>query len=69
MKQSEWISVEDRLPRKNESVGYTFDGKKIRQDVYYPGYNGSWESEDDMGYCIDEKNITHWIPFPEAPKE
>lgn len=63
----EWISVNDRLPNFGERVGYTYDGKYIRIDVYYPGFNRSWESENSLGYSIDEKNITHWMPFPKKP--
>jgi hypothetical protein len=63
----EWIDVKERLPTKGESVGYTWDGKRIRHDVTYPGYNGSWESENSMGWYIDEKNVTYWMPLPEPP--
>jgi Protein of unknown function (DUF551) len=64
----EWISVKDRLPNKNESIGYVFDGKEIRHNVYYHGFNGSWESENSLGYYVDE-NITHWMPLPNIPTE
>lgn len=63
----EWISVKDRLPNPGERIGYTFDGSQIRHDVYYPGYNGSWESENSLGYFINENNITHWMPLPAKP--
>ncbi len=65
----EWINVKDRIPGHRERVGYTFDGKSIRTNVYYPGYNGFWESENSLGYYVDEKNITHWMPLPQPPKE
>lgn len=63
----QWISVKDRLPNKGESVGYVFDGKNIRHDVCFPGFNGEWESENSMGWYVTEKNITHWIPYPDIP--
>lgn len=44
-KNMEWISVKDRLPDKGESVGYVFDGKNIRYDVYAHGFNGGWETD------------------------
>ena len=65
----EWIKCSERLPGKNESVGYTFDGKDIRNDVYYPGFNGNWESENSIGFYVNEDNITHWMPLPPVPKE
>lgn len=63
----EWIKVEDRLPKYGELVGYTFDGKNIRRDVYYPGFNKSWESVNSEGFYVSENNITHWIPIPGVP--
>ncbi len=63
----EWISVKDRLPEKGQSVGYTFDGKSIRHDVVYPGYNGAWESENSIGWYLNETSITHWMPIPNPP--
>ena len=62
-----WISVKDRTPKLGEGVGYTYDGKYIRRDIYYSGYNGSWESENSLGYYITE-NVTHWAELPEPPK-
>jgi len=64
----EWIKCSERLPKKGESVGYTFDGKNIRHDVGYPGFNGAWESENSAGWYVTEKNITHWMPLPEPPR-
>lgn len=31
----------------------------------YPNY-GAWM---DIGYVMDEEDITHWMPLPEKPKE
>jgi hypothetical protein len=64
----EWISVKDKLPRKNERVGYVFDGKEIRYNVYYNRFNGIWESENIFGYYVNE-NITHWMRLPNIPTE
>lgn len=64
-----WIKCTDRLPKNGESVGYTFDGKNIRHDISYPGFNGSWESENSLGYYISEKNVTHWMPLPAPPHD
>lgn len=62
-----WISVKERLPSEDEVVGYVFDGKDIRTDVFYPGYNNSWESCNSLDFYVDEKNITHWMPLPKKP--
>lgn len=67
---SEWISVKDRLPSKNESVAFTWDGQEIRTDVSYPGFNGTWECENSIGwYYAPERKITHWMPKPKKPNE
>ena len=70
---SEWISVKDRLPKKNNPrkqylVRYLFD-KKIHYWVECFGYMKLFKK---YGFgAIDEK-ATHWKeidPLPEAPKE
>ncbi len=66
---SDWIKCSDKLPQKNELVGFSFDGKTIRKDIYYPGFNGDWESVNSAGWYISEKNVTHWMPLPNPPDE
>jgi hypothetical protein len=59
--QSEWISVEERLPETETSVlvcterGYIFLSWASNEDVFW-FYN---ENEDDR--------VTHWQPLPEPP--
>lgn len=61
--QSEWISVEERLPETETSVlvcterGYIFLSWASNEDVFW-FYN---EDEDDR--------VTHWQPLPEPPEE
>ncbi len=60
LKQSEWISVEERLPeRLGYYLAYTTRGT-IEFARFYP-------------YYVDDKPqfdywITHWMPLPEPPK-
>jgi len=60
--QSEWISVEERLPETETSVlvfterGYIFSSWASNEDVFW-FYN---EDEDDR--------VTHWQPLPEPPE-
>ena len=73
----EWISVKDRLPKKNERVLVT-DGKKIC--LHYKQSFINWEDAkgEDL-YCSCSENydrcdfregeITHWMPLPSPPKE
>lgn len=64
-KKPEWISVKDRLPeKKNESYlccvdSYLFTDSQYVDIRVFRG-DGTWE----LG-----KNVTHWMPLPELPKE
>lgn len=66
-KQSEWISVEERLPEADTDVlVITCHGsfKVARCNIYHNGTLVLWMTNDGLG----EKAITHWMPLPEAPK-
>ena len=62
---NEWISVDERLP--SESGKYlvcTKNGNVYQTKFYsYPENKGGHWGQKDKG-----KNITHWMPLPEAPK-
>ncbi len=59
-KQSEWISVEERLPEETGKYLVATKNGVVYQTKYYSG--GKW-GQKDKG-----KNITYWMPLPEAPK-
>ena len=57
----EWISVKDRLPKKNINVlvvakGEVHEGSIGRVFWCIPNFDG---------YCNND--ITHWMPLPEPP--
>ena len=59
---SEWISVNDRLPKEHENV-LTY-GARPSYDVVYVNRlidkeNGEWLYD----------GVTHWMPLPKPPKE
>lgn len=54
-----WISVKDRLPDEIGKVLVIDNGK-----VDINSWAGKYE-----GWYYANKNITHWMPFPEPPKE
>ena len=58
-----WISVKDRLPEELEWViGYDSIGKQIRLTRKLEGDN--WQ----MG-AFSIKDVSHWMPLPDPPKE
>lgn len=61
-KESNWVSVKDRLPDEDENV-LTYEARPFYDVVY-------------VNRLIDKKNgewlydgVTHWMPLPELPKE
>ena len=66
MKQSDWISVKDRLPEKGEMVlvcreildGFWHDFAIMR---YFGGHIMSWINV--FGETIVDYKVTHWQPM------
>lgn len=56
--KQEWISVDERLPTKNEKV-LVYCGGVIDTD---------WICSQGVWYYHEHHTITHWMPLPEAPK-
>lgn len=73
-KQSEWISVDERLPRSQQMVlcytpcdGYIFVG--YYQKVDSPYWKSYWNIITAMRSTKKiTKKVTHWMPLPEPPK-
>ena len=61
-KQSEWISVDERLPEKNQIVLCCLG---LVMNVYTYMGDGVWE--DSYGYFQKDEPISHWMPLPEPP--
>ena len=57
-KQSEWISVDERLPEMHEDV-LCLCGRSVEIDFM---------CSDDTWCGVHNKPITHWMPLPEPPK-
>jgi Lar family restriction alleviation protein len=55
-----WISVEDRLPKKNTLVLAI----NSLEGIYTSIFNEKGWGVSGYGYM---KNITHWMPLPEPP--
>lgn len=63
-KKPEWISVKDRLLDSNNVVFACIDDGqcKIVRSAYVSSY-GEWK------WIEGHQTVTHWMPFPEPPKE
>jgi hypothetical protein len=77
-----WISVEERLPEdKCECLVYVKPHSAkayVKVSWFYPCYDGSdpdmkgrklWTGYDSDWGMYELRNVTHWMPLPEAPKE
>lgn len=71
---NEWISVKDRMPELHvEVLVYGILPYEIHPEIhqcYLCDVNGKnklefWTSIS----AYDVKNVTHWMPLPEPPKE
>ena len=61
-RQGEWISVNDRLPENASDVlVYT-------NAIYIGWYDAHFNHWTVYGFG-KAKNVTHWMPLPEPPKE
>ena len=68
LSQSEWVSVEDRLPKNNVGVlvFIPIEDNHITSGMY--DYDNKWVLLDDYRLIEDDKQITHWMPLPQQPK-
>lgn len=61
MEETDWISVEERLPENCQSV-ITWDGKTVKESHFSQWDNGvSWGSHLWYG------PVSHWMPLPKPP--
>ena len=71
---SEWISIEDKNPSKNENYLVCVDG--VACDFPFKWVVNHWKEfklgyglqEDTHGWWHTSQNVTHWMPLPESPK-
>ena len=63
---SEWISVEDRLPKIDSKDVLFYDpGFGVKIGCYCGLRYDEHEWRDNSSYT----NVTHWMPLPEPPED
>lgn len=77
---SEWVSVDERLPEKNIRVWAFYTGTCVHSGTtwnrdgcwFAAWWDGSWNStlvaEALSKLDADDVRITHWMPLPEPPE-
>lgn len=67
---SDWISVNDRLPKIGEIVLFTGNNKFGNKFIVQRGLFDGEVWRCDYGHVLDSSTpVTHWMPLPELPKE
>lgn len=76
---SEWIKVEDELPKLDTFVLCCAEGKYqglsievLKRLQYYPNADGKpenyWEFTTESDLNDSYWRVTHWMPLPELPE-
>lgn len=66
---SEWISVKDRLPKKDEFCLYhapIFDRNHSHSNVWFGRYNGNGNFSSGAGF-FGGQEVTYWAPVDAPP--
>lgn len=64
----EWISVKDRLPENDQWALCFIKDKSFGTFRVFQWNYIDWQWNDGNEW-FDEKDVTHWMPLPELPKE
>jgi hypothetical protein len=63
LQQSQWVSVEDRLPESGIEV-LTWGSHSHPSISYYSTLDSKWNDAADPAWLT---GITHWMPLPTPP--
>ena len=64
-----WISVKDRLPEPGITKLIVTVQHEHGNTVDMARYLGPQEGWDLVSWKLWDKNVTHWMPLPEPPKD
>jgi hypothetical protein len=64
-----WISIKDRLPDAGQIVIIVWRGHTQNTCYVYDKHIEQWSTYDGECTIGNNKNVTHWMPLPEPPKD
>lgn len=66
---SEWISVDERLPEKGQSVIFAIFNGNLGFGYLVERRDGGFHFNDylDDEPLVNISGVTHWMPLPEPP--
>lgn len=83
LEQTKWISVKDRLPKKDgyylafvegywarctRLLSFAKDGRKVDEFDFDEGAKNVWYRHDSEYGYVPVEDVTHWMPLPQPPK-
>lgn len=66
---SEWISVKDRLPDKEDLFLISYGESREITIGLWNFRNNRFEETEIEWFGYEITGVTHWMPLPEPPKE
>ncbi|NUH55867.1 restriction alleviation protein, Lar family [Citrobacter portucalensis] len=65
--QDGWVACSERMPENDDMVNIVIKHVDGSHYVFTGQWWGSyWNTDSD---CIDNENVTHWMPLPAAPQQ
>lgn len=67
-KQSQWISVKDKLPKNDDYVLITDSHGFTVVGYFWPFGSSMYRNKGTWYYGDHEQFVTHWMPLPTPPE-
>lgn len=68
-RDNEWISVDDRLPEKEQKVFVFYKALGEENRIHNDVMATNWRTNKGDFIPVAGYKVTHWRPLPEPPKE